>query len=185
MSWLGAHPTGLRRAIYKMARALQSIKHARSESPDRIRRLTWPPYVSIPWTPMRRPLRSFLVVETLAVSMALCGAASMSACAKTPPEAHSAEVAPVKADQKPEQAKTGDNGSAPADNTAPSGVDISKLDEFGKKVFFRIANTESSVCGQAESLIQSAKDPKANCRRSVSALRYVARLVEQGFTDSE
>jgi protein-disulfide isomerase len=130
---------------------------------------------------MRRPQRSFLVVETLAVSMALCGAASMSACAKTPPQAHSAEVAAP----KPEQAKAGDNGSAPADTTPPAGVDISKLDDFGRKVFFRIANSESSVCGQAQSLLQSAKDPKGGCRRSISALRYVARLVEQGFTDSE
>src|SRR5204863_10066598 len=60
-----------------------------------------------------------------------------------------------------------------------------KLDDRGKKVFVRIANSESSVCGQAQSLIQSANDPKANCRRSISALRYVARLIEQGFTDSE
>ena len=133
---------------------------------------------------MRRPLRSFLVVETLAVSMALCGAASMSACAKTPPEARSAEVAPPTRTASRPRRRPG-NGSAPADTTAPAGVDISKLDEFGKKVFFRIANSESSVCGQAQSLIQSAKDPKAGCRRSVSALRYVARLVEQGFTDSE
>ena len=68
------------------------------------------------------------------------------------------------------------------ETTLPPGVDLSKLDDFSKKVFFRIANSESSVCGQAESLIASAKK---DCGRSVNALRYVARLVEQGFTDSE
>lgn len=126
---------------------------------------------------MRRPQRLFLMVEAVAFSIALCGAASMSACAKTPPEAHSAEAMPVKAAE----------GSAPAagDTTPPPGVDLSKLDDFGKKVFFRVANSESSVCGQAQSLLASAKDPKGSCRRSTAALRYVARLVEQGFTDSE
>ena len=63
-------------------------------------------------------------------------------------------------------------------------MDVSKLDDFGKKVFFRIVNREPSICGQAQSLIQSAQE-RNGCRRSVNALRYVARLVEQGFTDSE
>jgi protein-disulfide isomerase len=64
----------------------------------------------------------------------------------------------------------------------PPGVDLSKLDDFSKKVFFRIANSEPSICGQAQSLIVSAKK---DCGRSLNALRYVARLVEQGYTDSE
>jgi protein-disulfide isomerase len=95
------------------------------------------------------------------------------ACAKTPPAAQSAtsassEAAPAAAGQ--------------GDTTLPPGIDVSKLDDFQKKVFFRIANNETSVCGQAQSLIASAKK---DCRRSVNALRYVAKLVEQGYTDSE
>jgi protein-disulfide isomerase len=70
------------------------------------------------------------------------------------------------------------------DMVPPPGVDISKLDDFQKKVFFRIVNTESSMCGQAQSLIQSAKKD-ASCRRSLNAVRYVVRMVDQGFTDSE
>jgi protein-disulfide isomerase len=93
-------------------------------------------------------------------------------CAKTPAEAHPAEASAA--------AKAGTE-----DTTVPAGVDVSKLDDFGKKVFFRIANRESSICGQAQSLIQSAKDPKNSCRRSLNALRYVAKLVSDGFTDSE
>jgi protein-disulfide isomerase len=126
---------------------------------------------------MRRPQRLFLI-EAVAFCIALVGAAGMSACAKTPPQAHSAEAAPV-------PVKAGEGSAPAADSTAPPGVDLSKLDDFGKKVFFRIANSESSVCGQAQSLLASAKDPKGSCRRSIAALRYVARLVEQGFTDSE
>jgi len=68
------------------------------------------------------------------------------------------------------------------DTTPPPGIDLTKLDEFQKKVFFRISNSEPSVCGQAQSLIASAKK---DCHKSWNALRYVAKLVEQGYTDSE
>jgi 2-hydroxychromene-2-carboxylate isomerase len=69
-------------------------------------------------------------------------------------------------------------------NTLPSGIDIGKLDEFERKVFFRVANSESSVCGKGHSLLVSAKsDP--TCRKSFYALRYVAKLVDSGYTDSE
>ncbi len=45
----------------------------------------------------------------------------------------------------------------------------------------RVASSESSVCGDAQSLINSVK----TCRRSIAALRYVAKLIEGGYTDSE
>jgi len=112
------------------------------------------------------------ILETAAVMVVISACAALPACAKTPAEA--AQAAPATAPTKP-----GD------DTTAPPEVDLSKLDDFSRKVFFRIANSEPSVCGQAQSLLQSAKDQKAGCRRSVSALKYVAHLVEQGFTDSE
>jgi protein-disulfide isomerase len=96
------------------------------------------------------------------------------ACAKTPPEAHSATAAAESTGAAPT--------AAGQDTAVPAGVDLSKLDDFQKKVFFRIANAEASVCGQAQSLIASAKK---DCRKSVNALKYVAKLVEAGFTDSE
>jgi protein-disulfide isomerase len=96
------------------------------------------------------------------------------ACAKTPPEAHSA---PAAAETAAPVAAAGAQ-----DTTLPPGIDVSKLDDFQKKVFFRIANTEPSICGQAQSLIASAKK---DCRRSFNALRYVGKLVVAGFTDSE
>src|SRR5262245_4676777 len=94
---------------------------------------------------------------------------ALLACAKSPPEAHSAP-----------SAQAADKASG--DTTVPPGVDISKLDDFQKKVFFRVSNSETSLCGQAQSLLASAKK---DCRKSVNGLRYVVRLVEQGYTDSE
>jgi protein-disulfide isomerase len=117
---------------------------------------------------MRRPSSTLLLVG------AIVSLAATPACAKSPAEAHPAEASTVKA---------GAGGGT--DTTLPPGVDISKLDDFGKKVFFRIANSEPSVCGQAQSLLASAKAKQGGCARSVNALRYVARLVDQGFTDSE
>jgi protein-disulfide isomerase len=77
--------------------------------------------------------------------------------------------------------------AAPAssdDNTPPPGIDLSPLDEFERKVFFRVLNKEPSACGKAHSLIFSLKnDP--GCRKSVYAARYVVKLVDSGYTDSE
>jgi len=118
---------------------------------------------------MRRPNSAFSGVLTAGALVLASALASFLACAKSPPEAQSASAAP---------AARGD------DNTPPPGMDLSKLDEFQKKVFFRVVNKESSICGQAHSLLQSAKKD-ASCRRSMNAVRYVARLVEQGYTDTE
>ena len=79
-----------------------------------------------------------------------------------------------------------DKGATPSgdDNAPPAGIDLSKLDEFERKVFFRVVNKEASACGRGHSLIYSAKhDP--SCRASFYAVRYVVHLVDSGFTDSE
>ena len=128
---------------------------------------------------MRPANPRLVIVRVAALGIAALGCWSLAACAKTPTSAQSAEAAttPIKAGA----------GGAGAETTVPAEIKplYDKLDDLGKKVFMRVASSESSVCGQAQSLIQSANDPKANCRRSVSALRYVVRLIEQGFTDSE
>jgi len=70
------------------------------------------------------------------------------------------------------------------DHTPPPGLDVSKLDESAKKIFWRVVNQESSICGKAESLLASAKhDP--SCRRSFNAVRYSAHLADQGYTQSD
>jgi protein-disulfide isomerase len=131
-----------------------------------------------------RPLtlvNSSLQAATLAIL--LLWAAAPPACAKSPPEAHSAPAASHEAAPSGAGAPAGGGGGA-QDTQPPPGVDVSKLDDFQKKVFFRIVNSEPAICGQAQSLLQSAKkDP--SCRRSLNAVRYVGKLVTQGFTDSE
>lgn len=84
-------------------------------------------------------------------------------------------------DQKP---GTDGKGAGELDNSPPPGIDISKLDGFERKVFFRVLNSEPSSCGKGHSLIYSVKhDP--SCKRSVYAAKLVAKLVDAGFTDSE
>jgi protein-disulfide isomerase len=84
------------------------------------------------------------------------------------------------ADQKPADGK----GSGELDTSPPPGIDLSKLDDYERKVFFRVVNREPSSCGKGHSLIFSVKhDP--GCRRSVYAIKYVAKLVDSGYTDSE
>jgi protein-disulfide isomerase len=99
--------------------------------------------------------------------------------AELPTPANAAPSAGQKSDEKSDKRAGGGEDTAP-----PPGVDITKLDDFERKVFFRVLNKESSVCGKAHSLIQSVKADRT-CRRSLYAARYVARLVDNGYTDSE
>jgi len=80
----------------------------------------------------------------------------------------------------------GEKGAPPSadDTTAPPGIDLGKLDDFERKVFFRVVNRESSACGKGHSLLHSAKHD-TGCRASFYAVRYVAHLVDSGYTDSE
>jgi Protein-disulfide isomerase len=89
-------------------------------------------------------------------------------------------LAQTPADQKPADSK----GSGELDTAPPPGIDLSKLDEYERKVFFRVVNREPSSCGKGHSLLYSVKhDP--GCKRSVYAIKYVAKLVDSGYTDSE
>jgi protein-disulfide isomerase len=103
--------------------------------------------------------------------------ASCGACTKTSPQ-----MAPGQASAAP--GKPAEKGDTAEDTTPPPGVDVTKLDDFERKVFFRILNKESSACGKAHSLIHSVKHDR-DCRKSLYAARYVARLVDSGYTDSE
>lgn len=117
---------------------------------------------------------------TIHATISLVTLVAAFACSKHPPEAI---VAPAAAAEP--ATPTADNGAgAGQDTVAPPGIDISKFDDFQKKVFFRIVNSEPSICGKAQSLIASAKKD-ASCRRSLTAVRYVAKMVDQGYTDSE
>jgi protein-disulfide isomerase len=115
---------------------------------------------------MRRPSSLLWSIGVFALGL------GSSACAKSAAEA-------------PAAAAPAAHSTAATAEKVPPGVDISKLDDFGRKVFFRIANNEASICGQGESLLASANATKGGCARSVNALRYVARLVDQGYMDSD
>lgn len=109
---------------------------------------------------------SKVAAVTLAVALS-------AACTKNTTDAQAAQTAAAPSPK-----------AAEADSTPPPGVDMSPLDEFERKVFFRVVNREPSPCGKAHSLLFSAKnDP--SCRKSFYAVRYVVRLVDAGYTDSE
>jgi protein-disulfide isomerase len=70
------------------------------------------------------------------------------------------------------------------DEQPPPGVDLSKLDEGERKIFFRVANKVGSACGRPHSLLHSAHhDP--SCKRSILALRLAAKLADDGYLESE
>jgi len=112
-----------------------------------------------------------------------------AACAKSPPEAHSAPAASSGGEASAQVGKADSKGTAAKAGAAnaqalPAGIDIAKLDELAKKTFFKVVGAEPSVCGKGESLLVSARND-AGCRRSYNAVRYVARLADQGYTYSE
>src|SRR6188472_4373879 len=113
-----------------------------------------------------------VIVRAAVLGSVTFGCWSLVACAKTPTAGAPAEAATV-------PVKAGENSAA----NLPAEVKplYDKLDDLGKKVFNRVASSESSVCGDAQSLINSVK----TCRRSIAALRYVAKLIDAGYTDSE
>ena len=133
-------------------------------------------------------MRARSVVFSILEVCVLLLAGTVPACAKTPPEAKSApaassgESAPSNSGSKPGGGREGVSDGV--DKEPPPGIELGRLDDFQKKVFFRIVNGEAAICGAAQSLIQSAKKD-SHCRRSYNAVRFVAQLVEQGFTDSE
>ena len=126
-------------------------------------------------------MRPASLARSLLNAVLLVAAIAAPACAKNPPPAPSAPVATPPAVDKGGKPAAGDGG----DQTAPPGVDVSKLDELARKIFFRVINSEPSVCGKGESLIASAKKPDGGCHRDLNAVKYVARLADQGYTQSE
>jgi len=101
-----------------------------------------------------------------------------SACTKKAPPSPPATTA------SPAMAKSADD-TLPADENAwPAGIDPGKLDAFKRKVFDQVVNHEPSACGKGHSLLHSLKRD-GGCRASFYAVRYVARLADAGFSESE
>jgi protein-disulfide isomerase len=125
---------------------------------------------------LRRSVGS-LLLGTLALVGAPAGLASCSKNATDVPSSANAAAA------KPAPGAAQQGGGAD-DTSPPPGVDLTKLDDFERKVFFRVVNKEASACGKGHSLMHSLKNDRS-CRKSLGAARYVTRLVDAGYTDSE
>jgi protein-disulfide isomerase len=120
----------------------------------------------------RAPHASGLVSAAL---FAVLGAWAQPALLVRPAAAAPAEQKPGNPDAK---------GSGEADASSAPGIDISKLGDLPRKVFFRVVNREPSSCGKGHSLLYSVKHDPA-CKRSVYSAKYVAKLAEAGYTESE
>lgn len=66
----------------------------------------------------------------------------------------------------------------------PASIALDKLDESKRKVFDLVVGREASACGKGHSLLDSVKND-SSCPASYYAVRYVARLAEQGTSDAE
>jgi len=108
----------------------------------------------------------------------------LSACTRKSVEVSGAQAALPSAASPAESATPSATPAGKEDTESPSGLDLGKLDELERKIFFRIVNHEASACGKGHSLIFSVKNDRG-CRKSHYAIRYVLRLVSGGFTDSE
>ena len=97
----------------------------------------------------------------------------------------SASACTKKAPPSPPATTTASAVAKPADDGAwPAGIDPGKLDQFKRKIFDQVVNHEPSACGKGHSLLYSVKRDSA-CRASFYTVRYVARLADAGFSESD
>jgi thiol-disulfide isomerase/thioredoxin len=122
--------------------------------------------------------RSVLVIVLLIGVLVVAGACSKKASQSQATSANSAPAASSAA-----IADKASNPSAGGDSL-PAGIDLGRLDEPKRKVFDQVVNREPSACGKGHSLLYSVKHD-SSCRASFYAVRYVARLADAGFSDSE
>jgi predicted DsbA family dithiol-disulfide isomerase len=103
------------------------------------------------------------------------------ACTKRTPRPLPAPATPT-----PTSGAVADKTDKPAAalGSLPAGIDLGKLDEAKRKIFDAVVNREPSACGKGHSLLHSAKNDPA-CRASFYAVRYVARLANDGLSESE
>lgn len=126
---------------------------------------------------LRGLARSVLVIVLLTGVLVVAGACSKRASQSQTTSANSAPAASSAAADKA-------SNPSPGGESLPAGIDLGKLDEPKRKVFDQVVNREPSACGKGHSLLHSVKHD-SSCRASFYAVRYVARLADAGFSDSE
>jgi|HubBroStandDraft_6_1064221.scaffolds.fasta_scaffold235512_2 protein-disulfide isomerase len=85
---------------------------------------------------------------------------------------------------------SGDGSSAaiadtgPVDTTPLPNVDVSKLNDDSKALFYRLLGSLTSPCGKAHSL-RTSFTSDTSCKRAPFAVRYVMSLLEDGATEPQ
>ncbi|MBN2576569.1 MAG: thioredoxin domain-containing protein [Deltaproteobacteria bacterium] len=119
-------------------------------------------------------LRGVLLIAVLVVA----GACSKRASQTRPKSARPAPAASP-------ATITSEVGKPPTgSDSLPAPFDLGKLDAFKRKVYDQVVNSEASACGKGHSLLHSIEHD-SSCRASLYAVRYVARLADAGFSESE
>jgi protein-disulfide isomerase len=77
-----------------------------------------------------------------------------------------------------ERAGSGSAADGPVDSTPLAGVDLSKLDDAKKQLFYKLVGSLSSPCGKAHSLRTSATSD-TSCKRAPFAIRYLLAFLEE------
>ena len=96
-----------------------------------------------------------------------------TACSKNKADAPGTASAAPRSRARPTPVATGEAGKKAARTTTPPpGVDLTKLDDFERKVFFRVLNKEASACGKAHSLIAPSAPTRAAASRSTRAATW-------------
>ena len=94
----------------------------------------------------------------------------------------------TEADSGPNQGSGSEAKPAPKASKAPirklPQVDTSALDEFSEGIWIDMVNELLSPCGEPVSVARCIADSR-NCTKCVPAARYVARLVDDGYSRDE
>jgi protein-disulfide isomerase len=94
----------------------------------------------------------------------------------------------TEADSSPKQSGGAEVKPAPKASKEPirslPQVDTSSLDEFSKAIWIDMVNELLSPCGEPVSVARCISEAHA-CKRCVPAARYVARLVDEGYSRDE
>jgi protein-disulfide isomerase len=105
------------------------------------------------------------------------------ACGKKSPNSDTGAMTALENSGNPgSSAAVADTG--PVDTTPLPGVDVGKLNDDKKTLFYKLVGSLSSPCGKAHSL-RTSFTSDTSCKRAPFAVRYVMSLVEDEATDPQ
>jgi protein-disulfide isomerase len=104
------------------------------------------------------------------------------ACEKKSPNSDTGAIAALDNPSGSAAAATADTG--PVDTTPLPNVDVGKLNDDKKALFYKLVGSLSSPCGKAHSL-RTSFTSDTSCKRAPFAVRYVMSLVEDEATEPQ